>query len=436
MRILIPTDSFPPVCGGSGWSTYELARGLRARGHDVSIVKPVPGRPDGVTETSHDGFLVREVGAPAPEIPYVRNYYKSERLTTTLTEYLRSLLGRERHHLVHGQHVMTTIAAIDAAKAAGIPAIATVRDYWPVCYWSDLLHTREGLELCPACTAANMRVCIQPRAGAAWPLALPIIPYMRRNLAMKRTGLARADAVIAVSTQIAADLRARAPELAHTRIEVIPNPVDVAALRAAPRPTSHLRPPTSPEGAEYALYLGKLAPNKGTQYLVDVVANADLDWTLIVAGDGPGRPMLEQAARASGRPIEFRGWVDKEESARLLAGASMLIFPSRGPESLSRVLIEAGALGVPIAAMDTGGTRDIVEPDVTGLLSRTPGELARDVKRLRQDPVLRRRLGDAARRKVERDFDADAVVARIEALYNELRSSVGRSGGAKPPGAS
>ena len=37
----------------------------------------------------------------------------------------------------------------------------------------------------------------------------------------------------------------------------------------------------------------------------------------------------------------------------------MLIFPSRGPESLSRVLIEASALGVPIAAMDTGGTRDI-----------------------------------------------------------------------------
>ena len=35
MRILIPTDAFPPVCGGSGWSTYELARGLRARGHDV-----------------------------------------------------------------------------------------------------------------------------------------------------------------------------------------------------------------------------------------------------------------------------------------------------------------------------------------------------------------------------------------------------------------
>jgi glycosyltransferase involved in cell wall biosynthesis len=410
MNILIPTDAFPPVCGGSGWSTYELARGLRTRGHAVTIVRPVPGRPHGVAETSYDGFLVREVGTPAPDIPYVRNYYKSERLTTILTADLVSLLRRQPHDVVHAQHVMTTLAAIDAARSAGVPAVATVRDYWPVCYWSDLLHTRDGLELCPACTVANMRVCIQPRAGAAWPLALPMIPYMRRNLDRKRIGLARADAVIAVSSRIAADLRARAPELAQTRMVIIPNPVNIADLRAARRS----------EGRAYAVYLGKLAPNKGTQYLVDVVAKADLDWTLIVAGDGPDRAALEREARASGRAIEFRGWVDKQESARLLAGASMLIFPSRGPESLSRVLIEASALGVPIAAMDTGGTRDIVEHDVTGLLSRTPGELARDVRRLREDAALRRRLGDAAQRKVERDFDADTVVQRIETLYADV----------------
>jgi glycogen(starch) synthase len=433
MKILIATDAFPPVCGGSGWSTYELARGLRARGHVITIVKPVPGRTTGVAETAYDGFLVREFGAPAPNIPYLRNYYKSERLTSSLAGYLRELLRDDPHDVVHTQHVMTTIAGIEAAESEGVPAVATVRDYWPVCYWSDLLHTREGLELCPVCTTANMRVCIKPRAGAAWPLALPMIPYMRANLDAKRAGLARADAVIAVSNQIAADLRARAPELASTRIDVIPNPVDVAALRAAGTPDVGERRPyaVEAEGTEpYALYLGKLAPNKGTQFLVDVVTTANLDWKLIVAGDGPDRPILEQAARATGRSVEFRGWVDKRESARLLAGASLLIFPSRGPESLSRVLIEASALGVPIAAMDTGGTRDIVEHEVTGLLSRTPDELARDVTRLRHDSALRGRLGAAARRKIERDFDAGVVVARIERLYQEL------AGGATPSGKS
>jgi hypothetical protein len=86
------------------------------------------------------------------------------------------------------------------------------------------------------------------------------------------------------------------------------------------------------------------------------------------------------------------------------------------------VLIEASALGVPIAAMDTGGTRDIIEPDVTGLLSTSPKGLAADVRRLRNDAALRERLGSAARAKVEREFDADVVVARVHALYEELVS--------------
>jgi glycogen(starch) synthase len=421
MKVLIATDAFPPICGGSGWSTYELARGLRARGHAVSIVQPRPGTSTGIREATYDGFSVRHVAAPAPNVPYVRNYYKSEKLTRSLTDYLTSLLEAEPHDIVHGQHVMTGVASIQAAKAAQVPSVVTVRDYWPVCYWSDLLHTSEGLELCPACTTENMRLCIRPRAGTFWPLALPMIPYMRANLAAKRAGLAGADAVVAVSRRIASDLVARAPELARTRVEVIPNPVNVEALREA-RVSAEARS-AKVGGARrepYALYLGKLAPNKGTRYLAGVVRDADLDWTLIVAGDGPDRAALEQEARTSGRKITFTGWVDKNEATRLLAGASMLIFPSRGPESLSRVLIEASALGVPIAAMDTGGTREIIEPGVTGLLSTSPEGLAADVRRLRDDAALRERLGIAARDKVTREFDAAVVVARVERVYTEL----------------
>ena len=428
MRILIPTDAFPPVCGGSGWSTYELARGLRARGHAVDIVQPVPGQPAGVTEAEYDGFTVRRFGAPAPDVPYLRNYYKSERLTRSLTIYLSTLLRWQTYDIVHAQHVMTTVAAIEAARQAHVPAVATVRDYWPVCYWSDLLRTSDGLELCPACTVENMRVCIQPRAGALWPLALPMIPYMRANLAAKRSGLAGADVVIAVSTRIAADLRARAPQLLHTRMEVIPNPVDIASLRAAAKDglpaeaVANAAERKTEDGSTepYALYLGKIAPNKGTSYLIDVITRAGLPWKLIVAGDGPDRAALERAARAAGRRVEFTGWADKHTAARLLGGASLVIFPSRGPESLSRVLIEASALGVAIAAMDTGGTRDIIEPGVTGLLSTSPEGLADDVRRLAADAALRARLGEAARRKVEREFDAPAVVERIERLYREL----------------
>jgi len=81
-----------------------------------------------------------------------------------------------------------------------------------------------------------------------------MIPYMRGNLARKRRGLARADAIVAVSRRIAADLRGRAPELDAVRMEIIPNPVNVADLRAMAASDGH---PTG--AAPYALYLGKLA---------------------------------------------------------------------------------------------------------------------------------------------------------------------------------
>ena len=414
MRLLIATDAFPPVCGGSGWSTYELARGMRARGHEVLIVRPVPGAPERETASSYDNFRIVEFGSAAPGVPYVRNYFKNERLHSRLENFLETLIRGEKIDVIHAQHVLTSVPSVAAAARASIPSVCTVRDYWPVCYWADLIHTADEARLCPGCSAAMMTQCIRPHAGALWPLALPMIPYMRANLARKRTGLAAADAIVAVSSTIAADLKARAPELAATRMVVIPNPVNIADLRerAAASP--------APLDSPYALYLGKLAPNKGTSHLVRVVEEAALDWPLLIAGDGPERAGIEAAGRRSSRDIRMLGWVDQRQTAALLKHASLLIFPSRGPESLSRVLIEASALGVPIAAMSTGGTPDVIIDEQTGLLSVTPLELAQDVRRLRQDESLRARLGDAATRHAGQQFDAPAVVARVEQLYLQL----------------
>jgi glycogen synthase len=414
MNVLLATDSFPPRCGGSGWSTYELARGLRARGHSIEIVQPKPGTASGLRTRDYDGFPVVEVGMPAPDVPYVRNYFKNERLYPILTGVLVDRAKEGSFDVIHGQHVLTALPAIAAAERVGARSVCTVRDYWPVCYWSDLIHTAEGSSLCPACSAGMMTQCIRPRSGALWPLALPMIPYMRGNLARKRRGLAGANAVIAVSSTIAKDLRARAPELATTRLEIVPNPVDVAGLRARAAAAA------APIAGSYALYLGKLAPNKGTSHLVDVAERADLDWPLVIAGDGPDAASIKEAAARSRRDIRMTGWVEGEQTVAWLAHASLLIFPSRGPESLSRVLLEASALGIPIAAMNTGGTPDIITHEVTGLLSSSPQALAGDVRRLRSDDALRRRLGDAARLHAERSFDSRAVVERVEGIYRDL----------------
>jgi len=410
MRILIATDAFPPVSGGSGWSTYELARGLRANGHHLVVVQPYARR----SPQSYDGFDVIGFPAPAPPVPFVRNYFRNERLYRRLAVRLSELVREERIDVIHAQHELTGPASVRAAHATGIPCVCTVRDYWPLCYWSDLVRDPVAGDICPACSAGAMTRCLPPRVGPMWPLTTPVIPYMRANLRRKQQSLARADAIVAVSGQVAAYLRERSPDLADARIETIPNGVDVSRMR------SHVQATARPLDGPYALFIGKLALNKGVAALVDVVQRARLGMPLVVIGDGPERKLL--MAAASGARVEIRvlEWLDRQEVFRWLGHAAFLIFPSNWPEPLSRVLLEASALCVPVAAMNTGGTSDAVTDEETGLLSLSNADLARDVARLASDAALRVRLGSAAGRRAESQFDVPIIVRRMEQLYQDL----------------
>ena len=118
MRVLLATDSFPPNCGGSGWSTYELARGLRARGHQIEIVHAASGTTAGRFNRTYDDFAVTGIGVSAPDIPYVRNYFKNERLYPKVSDLLLERIRLENFELVHGQHVMTALPAVAAAERA------------------------------------------------------------------------------------------------------------------------------------------------------------------------------------------------------------------------------------------------------------------------------------------------------------------------------
>jgi glycosyltransferase involved in cell wall biosynthesis len=410
VRILVATDSFPPACGGSGWSTWELARALRARGHAITVVQPRPGQAAHGTR-EYDGFVVDEFAWSASAIPFVRNYVKNERLWTALSAHLRQVIVRDGIDVVHAQHVLTAPAATDAARATTRPVVVTVRDYWPVCYWGTMLVDPTGDDLCPACSTSGMVACLRGRTGLLWPAALGAIPYMRANLGRKQAALADADAVIAVSGRIGQDLVARSAGLDPARVHVVPNPFDLAAIRDA----AVSRP--APLSGPYAVYAGKLEPNKGADLLPRVAADAGLQMPLVVLGDGRLQEPLARDAAARGIDLRVHGWQPREEVLGWIAGAALLVFPSRGPESLSRVLVEASALGVAIAAMDTGGTRDVVEPDVTGLLSADAAGLAHDVARLAGDESLRRRLGAAARARADARFASAAVVSRVETIY-------------------
>jgi len=194
----------------------------------------------------------------------------------------------------------------------------------------------------------------------------------------------------------------------------IPNPVDMTALDEIHDHT--VRPTAEP----YVLYAGKLALNKGVQFLMPALRAAGLAWPLVVIGDGPMRGRLEAEGRAAGIEVRELGWLPRREVWTWMRHATLLAFPSYGPESLSRVLIEAAALGVPIAAMDTGGTRDILHAGTTGLLSADPDAFARDLARLAGDERLRASLAAAARADVRVRFASTSVVEQVEQVYRSL----------------
>jgi glycosyltransferase involved in cell wall biosynthesis len=95
------------------------------------------------------------------------------------------------------------------------------------------------------------------------------------------------------------------------------------------------------------------------------------------------------------------------------------VFPSLWPEPLSRVLLEGLALGTPVAAMDTGGTREILTDGESGLIVAKASALGEAVARLATDAPLRARIVAAARERA-RAFGPETLVPRYEAVYRRL----------------
>ena len=237
---------------------------------------------------------------------------------------------------------------------------------------------------------------------------------MLSNLRTKRRTLADASAVITVSAFLARDLERRAPELAATPMFTIPHAIDVTAIDTIVE--SARRPFAGP----YLLYVGQLSVEKGVQFLLPALERAKVPWPTVVVGDGPMRQTLERDALVKGLDVRFVGHLDRRDVLGWMRHASVLAFPSYGPEALSRVVLEAATLGVAVAAMDTGGTSDVLRHRVTGLLAVDLESFGHDLGELSRDERLRHALGSAARVDVRMRFGTESVVERVEAVYRRL----------------
>jgi glycosyltransferase involved in cell wall biosynthesis len=255
-----------------------------------------------------------------------------------------------------------------------------------------------------------MTRCVDGQVPAPVPVSWGAIPYMRWDLAAKRAALRRAGATLAVSEAIASELHAAG----IPRVEVLPNLVDADEAHAVARDA-----PSFPVPERYLLFVGKLEPNKGAHLLVPAVAAASTGLPVVVLGEGSFHHELKLEAARRGVELLVRGWAHHDDMLRILARATALVFPSLWPEPLSRVLLEAIALGTPIAAMDTGGTREILVDGESGLIVADARGLTDAVARLAADAGLRRRLGEGARARASA-FSPEALVPRYTAVYARL----------------
>lgn len=411
MRLLFAADVFPPCCGGAGWSTYHLARALVRRGHEVRVILPREGK-RGLAERTYEGIAIGEFGYLTPPFPLLRNFFRNELLWPRLGRFLAREVRRGGYDLIHAQHSLTVPAAVRAGRAVGVPVVATVRDYWPLCYRSTLLY--RGHTFCKGCHPIQAGHCL---GGSG--LATLAYPYVQGNVRRKARALARADAVIAVSRFLAGRLQAVVPA---EKLHVLPNLVDLEEV-------DHVVAggPALPFSAPFLLFVGKVEANKGVHELLatlgQVAAQGPSEDRLLlaIAGDGSLAGRVEEELAALNWPAHFLRWAEHDTVLRLLAHCELLLFPSRWEEPLSRVLLEACACGTPILAMATGGTPEILADGQSGaLVPPEVGAFARRLRELLADPAGRRRLGEGARRTAEERFTAPVVAKQVERLYGKV----------------
>jgi glycosyltransferase involved in cell wall biosynthesis len=207
------------------------------------------------------------------------------------------------------------------------------------------------------------------------------------------------------------------------KLHVIHSGIDTAFFRPKAGERAH--------GPFRILSVGTLHEVKGQTYLLEAcrrLAEAGVDLRADFVGEGPDRPQLVAQIAAAGLQdrVTLLGPRSRGEVADLLRSADVLVAPSvptkEGKrEGIPVVLMEALATGLPVVASRISGIPELVEDGRDGLLvpPRDAGALTEALRRLRDDPELRHRLGSQGRETVKREFDAFANAARLARLVAE-----------------
>jgi glycosyltransferase involved in cell wall biosynthesis len=176
--------------------------------------------------------------------------------------------------------------------------------------------------------------------------------------------------------------------------------VDTAALTFSEHP------------GDYLLFLGRFTEGKGVLQAIEVARRAGMRLILAAAENDYYRDTI--APHVDGAQIVYAGEADYAGKVRLLGGARALVYPVQSREPFGLVLAEAMACGTPVAALDRGAVREVVDDGVTGIVF---GDLEQMIAGLAQVFALDRRR---VREQAVARFGVARMVAEYEAVYRRI----------------
>jgi glycosyltransferase involved in cell wall biosynthesis len=254
-------------------------------------------------------------------------------------------------------------------------------------------------------------------SGWSWSIALhgPVEFYdvQRSRLAQK---IADATLVRTISHFGRSQVLAFANERHWGKVHMIRAGIDLSAYPVAPHP---------PNGELQILCVGRLISFKGQSLLIEAVcelARRGVKARAVLVGDGPTRASLARQARRAGVAdrVELTGALGQDELPARYASAHVFCLPSLA-EGLPVVLMEAMATGRPVVTTSIMGIGELVTDSVHGRLVApgTVNQLADALAELAENEDVRKRMGEAGRRRVEEEYD----VQRSAQLLSEMFAS-------------
>jgi glycosyltransferase involved in cell wall biosynthesis len=197
-----------------------------------------------------------------------------------------------------------------------------------------------------------------------------------------------------------------------SKIQVVRCGVDAAFLAAGPQPVPNVA---------RLVCVGRLAEQKGQLLLLEALAEEGHDFEMVLAGDGPMRPEIEQrigSLNLSGK-VRITGWLSNESVRKQILDSRAMVLPSFA-EGLPVVLMEALAVGRPVVTTYVAGIPELVQPRRNGWLvpAGSVDELAVAIRQVLQTPVERLEgMGRLGAERVASRHNARTEAAKLAKLF-------------------